>query len=112
MSTGSAPRADLIRRTAAEIGDLTARKNEAYGQSFATAGEALRLLAPEGLRPEQYGAALLVARIWDKLGRLITDPAAFGEDPLRDIAGYGLVGTVDALERREAAAAGPQGAQP
>lgn len=97
-------RADRIRQTAADIGDLTAQKNEAYGASFATAGDALRLLAPDGLRPDQYGAALLVARIWDKLGRLMTDPTAFGEDPLRDIAGYGLVGTVDAIERRQAAA--------
>jgi hypothetical protein len=95
-------RAERIRATAADIGDLTARKNEAYGASFATAGDALRLLAPDGLRPDQYGAALLVARIWDKRGRLVSDPSAFGEDPLRDIAGYGLVGTVDALERREA----------
>lgn len=102
----------LIRRVASEIGDLTASKNAAYGSSFATAGEALRLLAPDGLRPDQYGAALLVARIWDKLGRLITDPAAFGEDPLRDIAGYGLVGTVDAIERREAGAVPTKGATP
>lgn len=84
----------LIRRIAAGIGDLTAEKNTAYGDSFYVSGQILGLLYPDGVQPEQYGDMLAVARIIDKLGRIATRKDAFGESPFKDIAGYGLIGVV------------------
>jgi hypothetical protein len=77
---------------AAEIGKLVAEKNAAYGSSFAKCGEFLRILYPAGIKPDQYHDALLVVRIFDKLMRIATAKDALGENPYRDIAGYGLLG--------------------
>jgi hypothetical protein len=77
---------------AAGIGELVTEKNAAYGSSFAKAGEFLRLLYPAGLRPEQYGDALLLVRCFDKQMRIATDRDALGESPFIDIAGYGILG--------------------
>lgn len=81
-----------FRAIAHQVGELVEEKNAAYGDSFAVAGAALRLLYPSGISPEQMDDALLIARIWDKLKRVATDRDAFGESPYRDIAGYGILG--------------------
>jgi hypothetical protein len=83
---------ERIERVGLGVTALCVEKNKAYGSSFEKAGEFLRLLYPDGLRPEQYGDALLLVRIFDKQMRVATNPAAFGESPYRDIAGYGLLG--------------------
>ena len=75
-----------------EIGELVERKNAAYGSSFAKAGAHLRLLYPDGLKPEQYDDALLLVRIFDKQMRIATDRDALGESPYGDISGYGILG--------------------
>lgn len=85
---------DLILKISTAIAELTADKNEAYGQSFYVSGQILGLLYPDGVQPEQYGDMLAVARIIDKLGRIATRKDAFGESPFKDIAGYGLIGVV------------------
>jgi len=85
---------DLILKVGTAIAELTADKNEAYGQSFYVSGQILALLYPDGVKPEQYGDMLAVARIIDKLGRIATRKDAFGESPFKDIAGYGLIGVV------------------
>jgi hypothetical protein len=90
----------MFRRIAAEVGDLVAEKNVAYGNAFETVNDALRLLYPNGVAPEQYGDALALVRIWDKMMRIATDKDAFGESPYRDIAGYGLLGTARVERRR------------
>lgn len=77
-----------------EIGRLVDEKNKAYGDSFAKSGEFLRLLYPNGIQPDQYGDALALVRIFDKMMRIATQKEAFGESPYRDIAGYGLLGVV------------------
>ena len=77
---------------AAQLGQIVTAKNLAYGNSMATSGAALRLLYPQGIRPEQMDDALLIARIWDKLQRIATDRDALGESPYMDIAGYGILG--------------------
>lgn len=76
----------------AEIGRLVQEKQVAYGDSFGKSGDVLRILYPEGIRPEQYDDALAVVRIIDKLFRVATDRDALGESPYRDIIGYGLIG--------------------
>jgi len=81
-----------FREIGAEIGALVEEKNAAYGDSFAKAGDFLRLCFPHGIRPDQYDDALCLVRMFDKQMRIATDKKAFGESPYRDIAGYGLLG--------------------
>jgi hypothetical protein len=89
-----------LRRGGRELGELVARKNVAYGSSFARAGEFLKLLYPDGIQPHQYTDALLLVRIFDKQMRIATAKRAFGESPYRDIAGYGLLGAAKDADRR------------
>lgn len=51
----------------------------------------------DGIAPEQYGDALLIVRVFDKLMRVATAKDALGENPWRDVAGYGLCGVVTDL---------------
>jgi hypothetical protein len=81
-----------LREIALEIAALVAEKNASYGSSFSSSGEFLRLLYPQGMRPEQYGDALLLVRMYDKAMRIANQPNAFGESPWRDLMGYALLG--------------------
>ena len=83
-----------------KIGELVEEKQAAYGDSFGKAGNILRELYPDGIRPEQYDDALCIVRIVDKLFRIATDKDAFGESPYRDIAGYGILGAFRAELKR------------
>ena len=73
------------------IGALVDEKNKAYGNSFHHAGELLKIMYPEGVRPDQYQRMLYTVRVIDKLFRLATQPEAFGENPVEDVAGYSLL---------------------
>lgn len=75
------------------IGALVDEKQDAYGDSFGKSGDVLRILYPDGVSPEKYDDMLAVVRIVDKLFRIATDAAAFGESPYKDIAGYGILGS-------------------
>ncbi len=90
-----------------EIGRLVHEKNAAYGDSFGRAGEILEILYPDGVRPDQYKDMLAVVRIIDKLFRIATARDALGEDPFRDIAGYGLLGAAKRPNRDEVGTAAP-----
>ena len=74
------------------IGKLVQEKKEAYGDSFGRSGECLRQMFPEGISPDQYDDLLTIARILDKLFRIASNPAAFEENPYKDICGYALLG--------------------
>lgn len=74
-----------------EIGALVDKKNQAYGDAFNKTGDILRLLYPRGISPDQYDDALALLRIIDKMFRIATHKNAFGENPFRDIAGYGIL---------------------
>jgi hypothetical protein len=74
-----------------EIGAMVAEKNRAYGSSFDKSSDFLTILYPSGITPEQYGDMLAIVRIFDKMMRIATDRDAFGEDPFKDIVGYGLL---------------------
>ena len=67
-------------------------KQAVYGESFHKAGAFLRLLYPDGVKPEQYDDLLCLVRIFDKQMRIATAKDALGESPYSDIAGYGLLG--------------------
>lgn len=75
-----------------EIGKLVDLKQAAYGDSFGKAGQVLKLLYPEGVRPDDYTDMLAIVRIIDKLFRIANQKEAFSENPFRDIAGYGILG--------------------
>ena len=81
-----------FERIATELGALVEEKNRCYGDSFAKCNQFLALLYPNGIRPDQYGDALAMVRIFDKQMRIATRKDAFGESPYRDIAGYGILG--------------------
>jgi hypothetical protein len=76
----------------AAIGRLVDEKQKAYGDAFGKSGQVMRILYPNGIRPDRYDDALAVVRIIDKLFRIATDRDALGESPFQDIAGYGLLG--------------------
>ncbi len=75
------------------IGAMVTAKQEAYGDSFGRAGPIMRILYPDGISSDRMDDALVVVRILDKLSRIATRRDAFGEDPFRDIAGYGILAT-------------------
>jgi|GEM_PF-1166063 len=102
----SEKRSERFLRIAAEVGDLVRQKNEAYGDSFGTCGDFLRLLYPDGILPSQYGDALALARTFDKQMRIATSKDAFGESPWRDIAGYAVLGAEQ--HERDATPSGPK----
>lgn len=77
---------------AKSVGALTAEKNEAYGDSFGQACDVLKVLYPDGVKPDQYKDMLAVVRVIDKLFRIANKKDAFGESPWRDICGYALLG--------------------
>jgi len=82
-----------IKEITVELGSLIEDKNKAYGSAFAKSSEILKILYPDGIQPDQYTDLLLTTRILDKLFRIATDKSAFNEEPWKDIAGYGILGT-------------------
>lgn len=95
---GPQPPISIYDILGAEAGQTVTQKNQAYGSSFAKAGEFLTLLYPEGLRPHQYLDMLALVRIFDKMMRIATDKDALGEDPYKDIIGYGILGAANGIE--------------
>ncbi len=91
----------MYKKLGNEIGALVQEKQSAYGDSFGKAGNVLRELYPDGIRPDQFDDALCIVRIVDKLFRIATKKDAFGESPYRDIAGYGLLGAARDLSVEE-----------
>ena len=77
-----------------DLGKLVDRKQAAYGDSFGNAGKILKVLYPKGVSVEQYDDFLAITRIIDKMFRIATDKDALCENPFKDIAGYGLLGSV------------------
>lgn len=76
---------------AAQVGALVTTKQQQYGDSFGAAPQILRLLYPNGIRPDQYQTLLCIVRILDKVKRLATGHPSDTEDPWLDIAGYSLL---------------------
>lgn len=85
----------------AELGQLVTQKQLAYGDSFGRAGEVLKILFPNGVKPDRYRDLLAIARMLDKLFRIATDRDAYGESPWMDVAGYALLGWRSHLAERE-----------
>lgn len=79
-------------------------KNKAYGNAFEDSGKFLKLLYPDGIKPEQYTDVLLIARIFDKLKRVANrtpgNKDLFDESPYMDIAGYAILGTKKDIQNK------------
>ena len=84
---------ETILTVAQTLGTLVSQKNEAYGDAFSQAGDVIRVLYPDGVKPEQYVDLLVTVRIVDKLFRIANKKDAFSESPWQDIAGYGILMT-------------------
>lgn len=104
-------RSKTLKRIALDLGNVVATKNTMYGDSFGYSGAFLQLLFPDGLRPDQYGDALLLVRIFDKMKRIATKKDAYGESPYQDIAGYGLLGVANDEQKPRQNPKGKQSAQ-
>ena len=83
-----------------QIGALVDKKQLEYGDSFGRCGAIVRVLYPNGIRPDQYDDALAVVRIIDKLFRIATRAETDQESPYRDIGGYALLGVQHDSKRR------------
>lgn len=81
---------------AKDLGELVTSKQRQYGDSAGRAGKIMLILYPTGIRPDQYGDALLVVRVLDKLSRIAERGGdgkdLGGESPWRDIGGYAVLG--------------------
>ena len=85
------------------IGRLVEEKDQAYGSSFQRSQEILKILYPDGVQPNQYCDMLGMIRVIDKLFRIANRKEAFGESPWKDIAGYGLLGVANEMDKEEEA---------
>lgn len=81
----------LYHDVSREIADLVVSKQAAYGDSFGKSGSIMKILYPDGIKPEAMEDALTIVRIIDKLFRIATNKNAFGENPFKDILGYALL---------------------
>lgn len=86
-------------KIAQEVGQLVTDKQAAYGDSFNKSQQIIKILYPDGIKPENYGDLLTIIRMIDKLFRIATSKNAYGESPYRDIAGYALLGLSNDLEK-------------
>jgi len=87
-----------FERLGAEIGRLVDKKSIAYGDAFGKSEQYLKLLAPDGIHPDQYKNLLALVRLFDKQVRVATNKDAFGENPWMDMAGYCLLMVLMAKE--------------
>lgn len=89
MSDQSSKEQLSINFIAREIGELVEQKNKDYGDAFVKVAEALKILYPDGISPEQYQDVAVLIRVFDKMMRI--SHGASTEDPWKDIAGYGIL---------------------
>jgi hypothetical protein len=76
-----------------EITGLVVEKNKAYGSAINKVHAMMMVLYPNGIPVSKYMDMLIMVRSMDKLCRIADgDPSAFGENPWRDVAGYGIIG--------------------
>ena len=82
--------ADIFHEITDKLAKLLVVKEKSYGQSFNLVGDVLRLMAPDGIKPEQYDDVLTVVRITEKLFRVMKG-AEDEESQYQDIAGYSIL---------------------
>ena len=73
-----------------KIGKLVDIKNRQYGDAFNKSSDFLKILFPDGVKPEQYHEMLALVRIFDKQMRVAHGNQG-DENAFNDIAGYGIL---------------------
>lgn len=104
---GGAKSMRSFQELAKGIADLVTEKEKAYGSAFDKAGDFLKVLYPEGIKPDQYKDMLCIVRVFDKLMRIATSYEGTEEkkvDAYSDLMGYGLLGLRASLEEQQTAA--------
>lgn len=91
------PTTTSIRHIAITTGMLVEKKDAAYGNSFDVAGDFLKTLYPDGVKPHQYGDMLALVRIYDKMKRIASGDSS--ENSWQDITGYGILGQRSVLRK-------------
>lgn len=89
---GETPAAPDFGKVCTDLSLILTAKNAKYGNSFAVSGDFLRLLWPNGCKPEDFDRVMLCARMFDKMKRLAVSEDGDDEDPLLDLAGYAVLG--------------------
>ena len=103
---------ELIQRKANRLRYVGARgtthtiiKNRKYGDAVRKTTEILKILYPEGIRPDQYSDLLLLVRVQDKMVRIASyTPERREQDdesPWGDVRGYGNLGEEKDLDPDE-----------
>lgn len=90
-----------IKQITDSIAEMLTEKELAYGNAYDKSEQFLRLLYPDGVKPENYRHLLFQTRIFDKLMRIANNKNAFGEEPYKDIAGYGTKGYQRELKEKQ-----------
>lgn len=93
-------RAEGFLDIATNIGKLVGRKDRDYGAAHAKTGAILRILYPEGIKPEQYDDMLSICRVLDKIFRIAVGVNALKENPWADLSGYGILGVARRLHKK------------
>lgn len=86
---------------ATDVANLVSEKEKSYGSAFDKSGEFLKVLYPDGVKPEQYKDMLCTVRMFDKLMRIATSYEGTSEkkiDAYSDLMGYALLGLRAAKE--------------
>jgi len=78
-------------KLAVEVAKIVKDKNEKYGDSYNDVPKILEFMYPNGIPITSYSDAMFVVRILDKLKRIATKNDKDGENPFKDITGYGLL---------------------
>ena len=66
------------------------KKQKCYGDSFGHAGQIMKILYPDGVKPEQLESALTMIRVIDKLFRIANGDQG-DESAWSDICGYSIL---------------------
>jgi hypothetical protein len=87
-------------KAAISTAKLVEEKQAAYGDAFGKAQQIIKVLYPDGIRPDQYKDSLAIIRILDKFFRIATKKDAFGESPWHDVHGYATLMVVKENEKK------------
>lgn len=90
-----------VKQITDSIAEMLEQKEAAYGNAYDKSEEYLKLLYPGGIKPCHYRHLLFQVRIFDKLMRIANNKDAFGEEPYKDIAGYGTKGYQRELKEKQ-----------
>ena len=91
--------ATSFRAVAEEVAAEVEEKDRRYGRAVLRGVEVLKILYPEGVRPDQYADAFLTLRLFEKRSRIASAQDDDLEDARRDSLGYCLVDVVQHRNR-------------